>query len=1228
MEFRIFATIAVLFMLSGQAYAKTGTWRGMIFESHNDLNDFTLVDGTKAEGDVVIPQRIPMEVDGVVIDGCVVDIIGENAFKGNDKITSILLNTYTAVIDDGAFVDCPNLKEINIRAKNAPEVHGTPFGREVLDKCTLKYPYEATNYDDRTGWRDFANRSKRNPEIEHNGAWFTLYKGEFDQWDGGATLTDASNVADESWTIPQAVYSDEYAGVFPIELTGIEDYAFYNNTKINKLDMDLLQLSKKQATIGTYTFAECRALQSVYLHQITAIGESAFRNCANLGYLKMDFWQPQLTELPAYCFDGCSSLVFDYLEHFRTVGDYALRGTAYYQLEIPVGTSFGTGVFLDCEYIKKVVCKDPDPNPCEGKLFSDEVYAAVPLTVHYSSFDKYRASQPNWGNFVTLETDDDAVSQLEFRINDDGKSASVIRIAQYTSTESTIYIPPYVTLRNSDLEYATYPVTTIDPQAFSGLKGIKAIYLPETLTELSPRALNYVPELAELYIDGPVTVIPLDFCYQDNMLSKVVLPSTVKEIGDHAFVSARLDDFKYPASLEKIGESAFYATTHLTDGNLPSGLKEIGASAFGKCSGLQYLKIPASLTVVGENAFAEMTALTDVEFTEGCTKVTAGAFEGNSGLKNAVMPTTLTEIQDRAFKGTGLQSLTLYCSQIPKGYANSLAVNDPSKLTVYVPEPMLKAYRNDEYWKQFNLAKTSGEGATADGVVYRANASRTEVALVDGGSVKGHFDIPSEVEIVVDDVKGKYKVTSVGVKAFEGNTALTSVSIPETVTDLNSGCFMGCEALESVKLPLSLYVMGADVFNGCRSLPEITIPAEVHVVGDNTFSGCTALKKVTLDGYFTVPVTDHEVFDAATLSTATLEISENALEISKKMNFVWAHFTNTVIRPVDLTMDGVRYEISSDESHATIVSAEGASGELTLPERVRFDINNREQYFPVTSIADNAFSGNVDITEVVIPESITYLGESAFSGCASLESVTVGNSIERIERGTFSGCTGLVEVKLPAELKYLGVQAFFNCRALEHIDIPKSVSIISIGAFAGCESLADIQLPIALKEVPAMCFSGCSSLKVANVPIQVQTIHKRAFMDCASLTEVNIPASMKLIDSKAFAVCDAIESVYCKGIEPSKLESDGFDSEVYSNARLYVPIGGSLQIYAQTPGWKNFFSIFEHSESGIDTPAVDADDIDSWELYNLQGVKVTGNVTPGVYIRYNGSKAVKVFIKE
>ena len=58
MEFRIFATIAVLFMLSGQAYAKTGTWRGMIFESHNDLNDFTLVDGTKAEGDVVTARLL------------------------------------------------------------------------------------------------------------------------------------------------------------------------------------------------------------------------------------------------------------------------------------------------------------------------------------------------------------------------------------------------------------------------------------------------------------------------------------------------------------------------------------------------------------------------------------------------------------------------------------------------------------------------------------------------------------------------------------------------------------------------------------------------------------------------------------------------------------------------------------------------------------------------------------------------------------------------------------------------------------------------------------------------------------------------------------------------------------------------------------------------------------------------------------------------------------------
>lgn len=68
-----------------------------------------------------------------------------------------------------------------------------------------------------------------------------------------------------------------------------------------------------------------------------------------------------------------------------------------------------------------------------------------------------------------------------------------------------------------------------------------------------------------------------------------------------------------------------------------------------------------------------------------------------------------------------------------------------------------------------------------------------------------------------------YKVTSIGGRAFESNTGLTSVEIPNGVTSIGVGAFLGCSGLTSVNIPESVEYIGGNAFKGCNSLRKVTL---------------------------------------------------------------------------------------------------------------------------------------------------------------------------------------------------------------------------------------------------------------------------------------------------------------------------------------------------------------------------------------------------------------------
>ena len=87
-------------------------------------------------------------------------------------------------------------------------------------------------------------------------------------------------------------------------------------------------------------------------------------------------------------------------------------------------------------------------------------------------------------------------------------------------------------------------------------------------------------------------------------------------------------------------------------------------------------------------------------------------------------------------------------------------------------------------------------------------------------------------------------ITSIAYLSFSGYTKLTSVQIPDSVTDIGASAFNKCTALSDMTLPKNLKTLGWLAFAGCSSLKTLTMPASLTEGGGSAFSKCTGLKEV------------------------------------------------------------------------------------------------------------------------------------------------------------------------------------------------------------------------------------------------------------------------------------------------------------------------------------------------------------------------------------------------
>ena len=330
-------------------------------------------------------------------------------------------------------------------------------------------------------------------------------------------------------------------------------------------------------------------------------------------------------------------------------------------------------------------------------------------------------------------------------------------------------------------------------------------------------------------------------------------------------------------------------------------------------------------------------------------------------------------------------------------------------------------------------------------------------------------------------IKFDGNVTSVGDYAFACCGGLTSIRLPNTVTEIGYDAFEDCQ-FTSFIIPNSVKQIRASAFNK-NPITGITIPESVIDLSSGAFEGCFELNSIVVEE-------GNTIYDSRDNSNAIFHTGDNILFTACNNTQIPKDFNG------EISFDAWRCVSKPIYDDETFFFPGAVDGEYSIPDGIK-------------TIYSQAFYGREDLTKINIPQSVQNIGERAFAGCANLTSFDItSNKGVSIDYVAFGYCENLSSVVLP-DSAHLKADAFSNCPNLSYVQIPASVQGI------GC------------------VFCNCPKLETAG-PIGggyniefgwTEALPDHALQDCNSLKSVKIPNTVKSIGSAAFSWCSNLESI-------------------------------------------------------------------------------------------------------
>ena len=538
---------------------------------------------------------------GIVTANIACETLGQSAFNGCSKLTTVNLLNGVKTIKSSAFSGCSKLTTVSIPASVTTMESSAFYGCSLL-----------------------------------------------------STVSFAEDIQLE--TIPESAFSNSglTSITIPVSVKTIGNNAFQG---CNKLTEVIFPANTQVSAIGSYAFSSCTLLPSFIMpNTLTTLGTNVFNSCSKLASIT---FSNQLTTIPNGTFYHCTSLDNVTIPGWITsLGDDCFEHcTSLSSIVIPKSIqSIGQDAFFECTSMTEASFEEGYSLDYIGAyMFDDTHISTITIPPSVKTIRQGAFKKCHYMTHIEIPATVQTISDEAFMTCE--------QLTEITIPATVTSMGNYV-FNGSGIVTANIACETLGQSAFNGCSKLTTVNLLNGVKTIKSSAFSGCSKLTTVSIPASVTTMESSAFYGCSSLSTVNFANGIQleTISETAFYGTALTSITIPASVKTIGGSAFYSCKKLTEVLFPenSQLTTIGSSAFSNCTLLPSFTMPNTLTTMGSSVFNSCSSLATVTFSEQLTSIPNETFYYCTSLDNVTIPRSATSLGNDCFEHcTSLSSIVI-----------------------------------------------------------------------------------------------------------------------------------------------------------------------------------------------------------------------------------------------------------------------------------------------------------------------------------------------------------------------------------------------------------------------------------------------------------------------------------------------------------------------------------------------------------------------------------------